>query len=86
LIELIAVSIVAVVFMALAVVAIAFHLREAEAWRKERSDLLARIMARSWGEYVSGTTALPQNPLEQLSTDEIEAAWYAKKSREAEAA
>jgi len=55
-------------------------------YARERAQLLDRLMSRSWGEYVQGVRAPDQTPITQMTTDEIEAAWYAAHGRQTEAA
>lgn len=71
------------VVVLLLALSVAFYMREARAWRDERAQLLDRLMARNWGEYIQGTREVDSTPIQQLSTDELEAAWYAAKNREA---
>lgn len=54
-----------------------FHYREAQAWRAERAQLLDRIMARSYTDYVYATKPETAEP-PQLLTDSDEAKWYAE--------
>lgn len=58
---------------------IAFHLYEAKAWRAERADLLSRIMAKTYTDYVytqPQPTAADETP--QLLTDAAEAKFHAE--------
>lgn len=61
--------------------AVLFHLWEAKAWRAERANLLDRLMARTYQEFVYSTKPdTTETP--QLTTDEAEQAWYAAHERE----
>ena len=62
--------------------AVLFHAYEARQWRFERTQLLDRLMSRSWGEYVAGTRVVDQEETPQLTTDEAEQAWYEAQQRE----
>ena len=69
----------AIAFAALEALAIIGLLRAAD---RERSRLLDRIMARNYAEFIYAQR--PTGPVEQLTTDEAEAAWYAASGRERE--
>ncbi len=59
---------------------------ERAAWQRERADLLDRLMSRDWTAYAALTRQeAPNVELEQMTTDEIEAAWYKAHEREAAA-
>ena len=61
--------------------AVLFHAKESAAWRAERADLLNRIMAKTYSEFVYSTkTEASETP--QLTSDEAESAWYAAQARE----
>lgn len=56
--------------------AILFHAHEASAWRVERANLLDRLMARTYQEFVYATkpdVTEPERP--QMTTDAAEAAY-----------
>lgn len=69
-------------FAILAATLLVYHVLEARSWSRERAQLLDRLMARNWGEYVAGVRAVDESDTPQLTTDAIEAAWYSAKERE----
>lgn len=59
----------------LVVTLLAYHIFMERAWSKERGQLLNRIMAKSYNEFVyTATTTTAETP--QMTTDEAEAAWH----------
>lgn len=70
---------------ALLIGAVYVHVTESAAWRDERAELLDRVMAKTYSEFVYTATATTvETP--QLTTDALEAAWYEANARETEAA
>ena len=58
-----------------------FHAKESAAWRVERQDLLNRIMARNYAEFIyAQPTERVETP--QMYTDADEAAWHEKNRKE----
>lgn len=67
-------AIAAVGYFGLNIFVAVSYWREREQWRVERADLLNRIMARNYNEFVhTVTTASVETP--QMTTDEAEAKW-----------
>ena len=60
---------------ALLVGSVYFHVRESAAWREERSELLDRVMARSYNEFAyTATTTTPAEPVSDDTWHEQNAA------------
>lgn len=76
------VPIVAIVAVCVILISNAIGMYERSQWNSERAQLLDRLMARNWGEYVAGTRTIEAPETPQLTTDEAEAAWYAAQRQE----
>lgn len=75
-------ELIAILVLVAALVAVLFyHATEAAAWRAERRDLLNRVMAKNYTDYVY---AKPSESVEipQMYTDADEVAWHKKHAKE----
>lgn len=64
----------------LVVTLLVYHLLEARIWARERGELLNRVMARTYQEFVYKAPAQDDTP--QLTTDALETLWYEAQQRE----